>query len=244
MNFTFADRETGTRWQLATQLQMGMSMETRRREFLTTLSVGLLGTRLAGAQTGSGGAPHPPVRKAKPSTLFKSPEGYPNAITATAHGLWIGEQKTDNACLVDWKGKLLKTVKTESKNTSGMGVGGGYIWMGANTAPNGIFQTGMRSKTIAHRQIPLDGRDRARLRVRSASASPRLARRRPLQLRCWHPPRLGGKQEPHAWICFSDRSSLAHGTRDWGPRNWGPRNWGLENVRPVPTSPSPHVPSR
>jgi len=157
MNFTFADRETGTRWQLATQLQMGMSMETRRREFLTTLSVGLLGTRLAGAQTGSGGAPHPPVRKAKTSTLFKSPEGYPNAITATADGLWIGEQKTDNACLVDWKGKLLKTVKTESKNTSGMGVGGGYIWMGANTAPNGIFQTDMSSKTIAHRQIPLGG---------------------------------------------------------------------------------------
>ena len=103
-------------------------METRRREFLASLGVGLLGTRLAGAQTG-GGAPHPTVRKTKTTTLFKSPEGYPNAIAVAPEGLWIGEQKTDNACLVDWKGKLLKTVKTESKNTSGMAVGGGYIWM-------------------------------------------------------------------------------------------------------------------
>jgi len=132
-------------------------MKTRRREFLGSLAVGLMGTRLAGAQTASGGASHPLVRKAKTTPLFKSPEGYPNAIAVSPEGLWIGEQKSDNACLVDWKGKLLKTVKTESKNTSGMAVGGGYIWMGANAAPNGIFQTDMSSKTISHRQIPLGG---------------------------------------------------------------------------------------
>src|SRR3989442_10543346 len=132
-------------------------METRRREFLATLGVGLLGTRLARAQTGGGGAPPITVRKAKTKTLFKSPEGFPNAIAATQDGLWIAEQKSDNAHLVDWNGKPLKTVKTESKNTSGMGVGGGYIWMGANAAPNGIFQTDMNSKTISHRQIPLGG---------------------------------------------------------------------------------------
>jgi hypothetical protein len=133
-------------------------MQTRRREFLTSVGIGLLGTRLAGAQTGGGAAaPKPTVRRAKTTTLFKSPEGFPNAIAVTPEGLWIGEQKSDNACLVDWKGKLLKTVKTESKNTSGMGVGGGYIWMGANAAPNGIFQTDMNGKTISHRQIPLGG---------------------------------------------------------------------------------------
>jgi len=113
-------------------------METRRREFLASLGVGLLGTRLAGAQTG-GGAPHPTVRKTKTTTLFKSPEGYPNAIAVAPEGLWIGEQKTDNACLVDWKGKLLKTVKTESTNTSGMAVGAGDRWRGANAAPKGSF---------------------------------------------------------------------------------------------------------
>jgi hypothetical protein len=132
-------------------------MERGRRDFLGTLGVGLLGTRIAGAQSAGGGASAVPVRKATTKTLFKSPEGYPNAITATADGLWIGEQKSDNACFVDWNGKLLKTVKTESKNTSGMGIGGGYIWMGANAAPNGIFQTDMNAKTMSHRQIPLGG---------------------------------------------------------------------------------------
>src|SRR5262245_13690414 len=134
-------------------------MKTNRRAFLGTVGLGLLSSRLAGAQgqPAGGGAPPIPRRKAKTTPLFKSPEGYPNAIAATQDGLWIAEQKTDNACLVDWNGKLLKTVKTESKNTSGMGVGGGYIWMGANAAPNGIFQTDMSGKTISHRQIPLGG---------------------------------------------------------------------------------------
>jgi hypothetical protein len=34
-----------------------------------------------------------PVRKAKTTKLFKSPQGFPNAISATPEGLWIGEQK-------------------------------------------------------------------------------------------------------------------------------------------------------
>jgi hypothetical protein len=133
-------------------------MKTNRRAFFGTVAAGLLSSRLARAQGGQGSgtsAPPIPRRKAKTTPLFKSPEGYPNAIAATQDGLWIAEQKTDNAHLVDWNGKLLKTVKTESKNTSGMGVGGGYIWMGANAAPQGIFQTDMSSKTISHRQIPL-----------------------------------------------------------------------------------------
>src|SRR5436309_16024947 len=127
-------------------------METRR-QFLGTLGAGVLGTRLAHGQAPAPASSPLPVRKAKTTVLFKSPEGYPNAIAVAPEGLWIAEQKSDNACLVDCHGKLLKTVKTESKNTSGMGVGVGYVWMGANAAPKGIFQTDMNSKTIAHRQI-------------------------------------------------------------------------------------------
>ena len=131
-------------------------MKTNRRAFLGTVGAGLLSSRLARAQgQASGSAPPIPRRKAKTTPLFKSPEGYPNAIAATQDGLWIAEQKSDNAHLVDWNGKVLKSVKTESKNTSGMAVGGGYIWMGANAAPQGIFQTDMTSKTVSHRQIPL-----------------------------------------------------------------------------------------
>lgn len=113
-----------------------------------------------------------PNRMARTTKLFKSPPGFPNGLAATSEGLWIGEQKmsgaqavtyglpepkslTEEAWLVDWNGKLLKTVKTPSRNMSGMAVGGGYIWMVANAPPQGVFQVDMNSKLISHRQIPL-----------------------------------------------------------------------------------------
>jgi hypothetical protein len=150
-------------------------METRRREFLGTLGVGLIGAAgLANAQTpargqtpGRGGSaflgettrtPPPPIptHKVKTTTLFKSPEGYPNGMAATAEGLWIGEQKSDNAVLQTWDGKAIKTVKTPSKNTSGLAFGGGFIWMAANAAPEGIFQIDPATgNVVSHRQIPL-----------------------------------------------------------------------------------------
>src|SRR6202040_905414 len=101
-----------------------------------------------------------PSRMAKTTKLFKSPEGFPNGIAVTPEGLWIGEQKlsgataaayhmpepkslTEEAWLVDWKGKLLRTVSTPSRNTSGMAVGGGFFFMGANSPPEGVFQVDM-----------------------------------------------------------------------------------------------------
>jgi len=111
-------------------------------------------------------------RIAKTKKLFKSPPGYPNGLAVTPEGLWIGEQKlsgrqadsyhlpepkslAEHAWLVDWSGKVLKTVTTPSRNTSGMAVGGGYVWMVANALPEGVFQVDMDSKLISHRQIPL-----------------------------------------------------------------------------------------
>jgi len=154
-------------------------MSTRRDLIGAGLGMGLLGAQKVFAQqppagqaqpanqdasgflsglAGRGGRGEPvPVRQGKITKLFKSPEGYPNAIALSKEGWWIAEQKSDHACLVDWDGKLLKTVKTESKNTSGMGYGGGYIWMAANAAPQGIFQTDLNGRTVSHRQIPLGG---------------------------------------------------------------------------------------
>src|SRR5216683_2170118 len=77
----------------------------------------------------SGGNPRVPKRMAKTTKLFKSPDGFPNGIAVTPEGLWIGEQKlsgaqaasyhlaepktlTEEAWLVDWNGKPLKTVTT------------------------------------------------------------------------------------------------------------------------------------
>jgi sugar lactone lactonase YvrE len=73
-----------------------------------------------------------PKRKAKVVRLFKSPDGHPNAMETTAEGLWIGEQTTDRAHLLDWKGNLIRTVETESSNTSGIAFGAGALWMAAN----------------------------------------------------------------------------------------------------------------
>jgi streptogramin lyase len=65
--------------------------------------------------------------------LWKTPEGHPNAMEATAEGLWIAEQQSDNAYLLDWNtGKPLRKLTTESHNTSGIAFGGGFLWMGAN----------------------------------------------------------------------------------------------------------------
>ena len=152
-----------------------------KREFLAGAAAVSLAAELsppgAAQQQGGEGRRRPiPNRQAKTIPLFKSPPGYPNAIAVAPEGLWIGEQKLSGpgavqyhlsdpadlheaAWLVDWNGKLLKTVMTESRNTSGMAYGGGYIWMCANQAPEGVFQTDMNSKTISHRQIPLGPSD-------------------------------------------------------------------------------------
>ena len=147
-------------------------MDTRRG-FLATVGAGWLGTSLANGQTPApqqGSAflrdrsrttqPPPPVRKIKTTALFKSPEGYPNGIAVAPEGLWICEQKSDNAVLVDWKGKLLKTLKSQSKNTSGIAYGDGCVWMAGNSAAaEGVFQIDMNGRELTHRQIPLGPAD-------------------------------------------------------------------------------------
>lgn len=142
-----------------------------KREFLAA-SLGVA----AAAWSRARAADNVRVRKAKTSKLFKAPEGCPNAISVTPEGLWIGEQKLageqakryglpqpktldEAAWLVDWNGRLLKTVTTPSRNTSGMAVGGGYVWMIANAPPQGVFQVDMNSKLVSHRQIPLGAPD-------------------------------------------------------------------------------------
>jgi len=147
-------------------------MDTRRG-FLAAVGAGWLGSTLANGQTPApqqGSAflrersrttqPPPPVRKIKTTTLFKSPEGYPNGIAVAPEGLWICEQKSDNAVLVDWKGKLLKTLKSQSKNTSGIAYGDGCVWMAGNSAAaEGVFQIDMNGRELTHRQIPLGPAD-------------------------------------------------------------------------------------
>ena len=114
-----------------------------RREFLSaagTIGVGLGVSRRSKALAQSpanrskGAVPH---RQVKTTRLFKAPALYPNGLAIAPEGLWIAQQKisaaqaalwhepvpsdrTEAAWLVDWQGKLLKTVMTASRNTSGM----------------------------------------------------------------------------------------------------------------------------
>jgi hypothetical protein len=53
-------------------------------------------------------------------------------VETTTNGFWIAQQVTDRAHLVDWNGKLIRSVSMESSNTSGIAYGGGFLWMAAN----------------------------------------------------------------------------------------------------------------
>ncbi len=139
-----------------------------KREFLA----GAVGAGLVAAGVRTAAAQGLKVRKAKTTKLFKSPQGFPNALALAPEGVWIGEQKLsaalaaqyhmpepksldEAAWLVDWNGKVLKTVTTPSRNTSGMAFGNNRIWMVANAPPQGVFEVDMNSKLLSHRQIPL-----------------------------------------------------------------------------------------
>src|SRR3954468_4144641 len=148
----------------------GAAVTMKRREFLgAVVGLGLTLPNTTMAQSASA------TRSAKTTRLFKSPGLYPNALAVMTDGpggLWIGQQKItaqnaqtynlpmdsdhdEAAWLVDWNGKLLKTINTHSRNTSGMAYGAGCVWMGANADPFGIFQVDQSSKEVTHRQIPL-----------------------------------------------------------------------------------------
>ena len=151
-------------------------MRLNKRELLfgaAGFGLALTAKGLAGvARAAEGPAKAIPHRKLKTTKLFKSPEGFPNCLAIAPEGLWIAEQKPSGAnavyyhapepkdlhekvWLTDWNGKVLKTVSTECRNTSGMAFGGGFIWSCANETPNGVYQTDLNSKLISHRQIPL-----------------------------------------------------------------------------------------
>jgi streptogramin lyase len=119
-------------------------MRIRRREFIGTTSALLAGMATAApgsarAQQGEGGKPpQVPTRQAKVERVFKAPDIHPNALEAAPDGLWIGDQVSERVFKVDWQtGQVLHEVQTESHNTSGVAVGAGYLWLGANGGVSG-----------------------------------------------------------------------------------------------------------
>src|SRR4051812_38698968 len=117
-------------------------MKLRRREFITTASalaaVAAASRTLRAQEPGGSKTPSPPTRQAKVERLFKAPDIHPNALEAAPDGLWIGDQVSEKVFKVDWQtGMVLHEVQTESHNTSGLAVGGGYLWLNANGEVSG-----------------------------------------------------------------------------------------------------------
>ncbi len=104
-----------------------------RRNFPRALGAGIAGT-LAAWKAAADDAGSYEVRPRKGvEVLFQSPDGHPNGLEATADGLWLGEQVTDRAYLLDWEtGRPMVKHETQSSNTSGIAAGGGFVFMGAN----------------------------------------------------------------------------------------------------------------
>ena len=162
----------GRRDFLAAGVGLGMELAAIAALAQTELAPRAHGTDALGRTGGSadhGRGRRIPKQMAKTTKLFMTPPCWPNAIASDplGRGFWVQEQRHDNqretAWLLDLNGKVLHTVATNSKDTSGMTFGNGYVWSGANggseidhpTPPiNGIFQTDMNSRQISHRQIP------------------------------------------------------------------------------------------
>ena len=116
-------------------------MKMRRRDFFSTAAIagaGIVAGNRAAAQDAparGAGAPKATTYTPKIEMLWKSPDRYPNALESSAEGLWVGDQVSERINLLDWQtGKVLQDFVGEAHNTSGLAVGGGFIWIGCNGA--------------------------------------------------------------------------------------------------------------
>ena len=111
----------------------------RRRDFILTASAAAASLAFPERVKAQEGGEKPvPTRQAKVERLFKAPDIHPNALESAPDGLWIGDQVSERVFKVDWQtGKVLHELQTESHNTSGLAVGGGYLWLNANGGVSG-----------------------------------------------------------------------------------------------------------
>lgn len=70
---------------------------------------------------------------------FRAPYGMPNGVQATEDGIWVVDQVTDRAALLDVSDaddygmlRMRFEVSTDSSNTSGLAWGDGSLWLAAN----------------------------------------------------------------------------------------------------------------
>jgi streptogramin lyase len=108
-------------------------MKIGRREFFGAAVAG--GALISGKAWPQGRREEVPARSVKVEKLYKSPDIHPNALEAAEDGLWVGDQISERVAKLDWEtGKVLANFISEAHNTSGLAVGGGYLWLHCNGA--------------------------------------------------------------------------------------------------------------
>ena len=80
---------------------------------------------------------------------FNAPGPKPNGLQAANDGLWIIDQGNDHVYKVDWaSGDVLVDLPTDTEKSSGITIGGGFIWV-ASTYSCEIYQLDMDTgKTV------------------------------------------------------------------------------------------------
>ncbi len=72
--------------------------------------------------------------------MFVAPGNKPNGLQATPEGLWVIDQDDSMISKLDWhSGETLFQVPTETMKSSGITIGGGFLWI-ASTYSCEIFQ--------------------------------------------------------------------------------------------------------
>ncbi len=109
--------------------------------------------------------------KSRVETAFESAAPRPNGMTGSPEGLWLVDQHFDDAYLVDETGKVIRRIMTDSGNSSGLGYGGGYLWVALNGGLRGraprpndregfwILRVSPKTgRTLEAFQLPMEGR--------------------------------------------------------------------------------------
>ena len=111
-----------------------------------------------------------PHKIADPIQVFVAPGTKPNGLQASEDGLWVIDQEDSFIYKMDWKtGETIHSVPTDTVHSSGITIGGGYIWI-ASTYSCEIFQIEMETgKTIEKYPSPGAGINAPREHLKPAS---------------------------------------------------------------------------
>jgi streptogramin lyase len=97
-----------------------------------------------------------PMRKTgKVEIAFKSPGPQPNGLQATKDGLWIIDQSSSKAYLVDYgDGKVLRSFETDTVRPSGITFDGEALWIGSTFSYENVRCNATTGAVIERRPTP------------------------------------------------------------------------------------------